>query len=220
MSDRFTFNSAGLVHELEMAMDRVGLWNSALVKNLCCGENLRIVREFLLGQISFKSVSEDATRFIIINETTIAVNLGVTPDLPFNGAEVVEHIGEGWVIVEKRPDDLYINGRKVVLHLSKRQKNGEWLKSHELREELIGKLVLNANVFDALYQNPRLIPEEWKKDENGNTSFIFFWGTIFRGSDGRLYVRCLYFHGGAWCWHCRWLGYDWDGHYPAALLAS
>ncbi|MEK7560130.1 MAG: hypothetical protein AAB522_02430 [Patescibacteria group bacterium] len=220
MSDKFTFSSAGLVHEIEMAMDRVGGWNSALVKKLSTGENLSIVREFLLGQISFKPISEDHSRFITINETTITVNLGASPNLPFSGAEVAEHVGEGWVIVEKRLDGLYINGRKVVLHLSKRQKDGKRLKGHELREELTGKPVLNANILDALYQNPHLIPEEWKKDENGNIRYIFFWGTIYRDSGSGLCVRYLCFDVGVWCRSYGWFDGGWGGRYPAVLLAQ
>lgn len=220
MSDKFVFNSAGQTHELEMAMGRVGGWNSALVKKLSTGDNLLYVREFLLGQMQIKPTTEDAQRFITINETTIAVYLGATPKLPFDGAEVVEHIGEGWVIVEKRADGLYINSRKVTLHLSKRQKGGKWLKGYELCEELTGKPVLNANILDALYENIHLIPEEWKRDENGNIRFIFFWGTIYRASDGNLYVRYLYFSDGAWGRYYRWLGLGWGGLGPAALLAS
>lgn len=221
MSDKFTFSSAGLVHDLEMAMDRVGFWNSALVKKLCGGDNLHFVREFLLGQAQFKPTKEDSTRWIILNETTIAVYLGATPKLPFDGAKVEQHIGEGWVVVEKRADGLYINGRKINLHLSKRQKDGKWLKGFEVCEELTGKPVLNANILDVLYENNHLIPEEWKKDENGNTRFIFFWGTIYRASGDRLSVRYLYFSDGVWRRHYSyWLDYDWRGFSPAALLAS
>ena len=73
---------------------------------------------------------------VTLGPTTIAVNLVASPRLPFNGAEVESHIGEGWVIVEKRADRLYLNGRKFVLYLSRRQQNGKSLKGYELREEL------------------------------------------------------------------------------------
>lgn len=220
MSDKFTFNSAGLVHDLEMAMDRNGFWNSALVKKLCTGDNLRFVREFLLGQAQFKPLKEDSTRWVTLNETTIAVYLAATPKLPFDGAEVVEHIGEGWVIVEKRADGLYISGCKVILHLSKRQKGGKWLRGYELREELTDKPVLNANILDALYESPHLIPEDWKKDEDGNIRYIFFWGTIYRDSADDLCVRYLCFDVGVWGRDYIWLDGHWGGGDPAALFAS
>src|SRR3989344_6516257 len=150
-------------------------------------------------------VIEDTTRVITLNLTTIAVNLAATPKLPFNGAEVEQHIGEGGAIVEKRTDGLYVNGRKVALHLSKRQQNGKSLKGYDLRDELTGKPVLNVNLLDALVDNTHLIPEDWKKDENDNTRFIFFWATVYRNSDGSLCVRCLFWGGGAWLWYCYWL---------------
>ena len=220
MSDKFTFSSAGLVHDIEMAMDRVGGWNSALAKKLASGDNLLFVREFLLGQAQFKSIKEDAFRWIALNQTTIAVNLAATPKLPFDGAKVEQHTGEGWVIIEKRADGLYINGRKVTLHLSKRQMGGKAIGGHDLREELTGKPVLNANILDALYENPHLIPEDWKTDADGNIRYIFFWGTIYRDSGDGLCVRYLYFRDGVWDRHYYWLDRVWFGHDPAALLAS
>ncbi len=158
--------------------------------------------------------------WVALCPNTIIVNLGAAPKLPFNGAEVASHIGEGWAIVEKRPDGLYMNGRKVVLHLSRRQQDGKSLKGYGLREELTGKPVLNANLLDALADNPHLIPEDWKKDGQGNTRYVFFWGTIYRSAGGFLCVRCLYFSDGAWDRDYYWLDSDWLGDGPAASLAS
>ncbi len=165
-------------------------------------------------------IAQDATRVITLNETTIAVNLAATPKLPFDGAKVEQHTGEGWVIIEKRADGLYINGRKVTLHLSKRQMGGKAIGGHDLREELTGKPVLNANILDALYENPHLIPEDWKTDADGNIRYIFFWGTIYRSSGDDLYVRYLCFRDGVWDRRCGWLGDDWGGYSPAAVSAS
>lgn len=58
MADKFTFSSAGLVHELEMAMDRAGGWNSALVKRLCEGDRLVHVREYVLGLAVIKPLEK------------------------------------------------------------------------------------------------------------------------------------------------------------------
>ena len=148
------------------------------------------------------------------------MNLGAASELPFSGAKVEEHLGQGWVIVEKRADGLYVDGRKVVLYLSRRQQDGKTLRGYELRGELIGKPVLNANILDALYSNTHLIPKDWKKDKSGNTRYIFFWGTIYRNADDRLCVRYLYFSDGMWRRNYHWLGYDWHGYNPAALRAS
>ncbi len=156
-----------------------------------------------------------------ISKTSISVNLGFSPKLPFDGAVIEKHNGDGWVLVQKRKDGLYVGGHRIILHLSERQQNGKSLKGYELREELTGKPVLNANVLDALFENQHLIPEDWKKDENGNIRYIFFWGTIYRNpGTGNLCVRCLYFRVGSWYRNYGWFDSDWRGNAPAALLAS
>ena len=148
------------------------------------------------------------------------MDLESSPGLPFNGAEVEAHIGTGGVLYKKIGEGLYRSGRKVVLHLSERQINGKSMKGYELRDELTGKPVLNANELDALYDNPHLIPEDWKRDEKGNIRFIFFWGTIYRNPDTvNLYVRYLYFNVGTWNRFYNWLGNDWHGRSPAVLAS-
>ncbi|OGI46325.1 hypothetical protein A2121_01635 [Candidatus Nomurabacteria bacterium GWB1_40_6] len=211
--------SVGQMNQLGDAFEAEGFRPDDVTKLKQFG-NLAGVLSVLRGLAKIKPVAEDTARVITLNPTTIAVNLGAAPELPFNGARVDQHIGDGWAVVEKRADGLYVNGRKVVLHLSKRQLGGKWLKGHELCEELADKPVLNANLLDAFYDNPHLIPEDWKKDEQGNARYIFFWGTISRDSDGYLYVRYLYFAGGTWYRYYRWLDGGWFGVGPAALLAS
>ncbi|MBI2068492.1 MAG: hypothetical protein HYT67_00050 [Candidatus Yanofskybacteria bacterium] len=173
----------------------------------------------LSGELVVVKRSEANRRWIKIDENTIAVDLESSPGLPFAGAQVEKHIGVGGAIFQKQADGLYRNGRKVGLHLSGRQKGGKVVKGYELRDELTGKPVLNANELDALYDNPHLLPEEWKRDENGNIRFIFFWGTIYRNSDGGLYVRYIYFDGGSWDRVFSWLDRGWRGNDPAALAS-
>lgn len=209
----------GQTHQLMDRLEAEGFTPNHVTKLGQFG-NLAGIKSVLEGKAKIKPVAEDAARVVTLNPTIIAVNLAATPNLPFNGAEVESHIGEGWAIVEKRTDGLYVNGRKVVLHLSKRQQKGKTLQGHELREELTGKPVLNANILDALYDNPHLIPENWKKDEDGNTRYIFFWATIYHYSYGDLCVRYLYFSDGSWGRDCSWLDGIWGGGCPAALLAS
>jgi len=212
-----TLYSIGQMNQLGDALEVEGFTPDEVTK-LKQYSNLVGIKSILNGTAKIKPVSEDVTR-IIINETTIAVNLGTAPKFPFDGAKVEQHIGEGWVIVAKRADGLYVDGRKVILYLSKRQKGDKGHGGHELREELSGKPVLNANLLDALLENLHLIPEDWKKDDNGNTSYIFFWASIYRHSHGHLYVRYVYFRDGGWCSDCYWLDGDWHSSHPAALLA-
>ncbi|PIR91964.1 hypothetical protein COU01_04345 [Candidatus Falkowbacteria bacterium CG10_big_fil_rev_8_21_14_0_10_44_15] len=158
---------------------------------------------------------------VIISETEIMVNLDAPPALPFDGAQIEFQTGGGWVKVEKREDELYVNGRKIIFYLSERQQGNNMVRGHELREELSGKPVLHPNIMDALIEYPNFIPEGWKVDESGNIRFIFFWAVIFRDAGGRLYVRYFCFHVGQWRRRsCHWLDDNWGDRGPAALLAS
>ena len=142
------------------------------------------------------------------------IDLDVVPSLPFEGAVVEKHIGGGKVTIEKRADGLYIDGKKIGLHRSDRQLGGKWLKGYELREELAGKPVLNAVVLDFLYEHQEFIPVEWKG------LAVFFWGTVYRYSDGILYVRYLCWRDGTWRRHYDWLDGAWNDDSPAAVSAS
>ena len=210
----------GQTHQLVDRLEDQGFTPGHITK-LGQFDNLAGIKSVLDGTAKITPVAEeDTARVVTINETTIAVNLAATPKLPFDGARVELHIGDGWVVVEKQTDGLYVGGCKVVLYVSKRQRNNKYIGGHELREELTGKPVLNANVFDALIKNSHLIPEDWKKDENGNIRYIFFWATVYRDSGGNLYVRYLYSRGGEWRSDFHWLDIDWGGRNPAALRAS
>ena len=105
---------------------------------------------------------------------------------------------------------------KTEFYLSKKQKGGT-IEGNNLRKELVGNKVMNANVLDYLFANPKAIPDDWKQDEKGNTRYIFFWGTIYRDSRGSLCVRYLYWFDGQWRWGLIWLGFDWESDRPALL---
>lgn len=176
------------------------------------GDGKKTFVEEFLKPLGTKFLATERVR--VVNKSTILVNLDASPKLPFDGVTIEAHVGGGWVKLEKRKDGLYVDGRKVVLYLSERQKNGNVIKGYELRDELSGKPMLNANILDALCEHTELIPEEWKGKA------VFFWGTVYRDSDDDLFVRCLYFHDGEWSRHFHWLGHVWDRHFPAALRAS
>jgi hypothetical protein len=124
-------------------------------------------------------------------------------------------VPEGWKVEEHtKGGSLEWDPARVALYLSERQQGGGYLKGNELREELRSERVLNANALDYLLAHPELIPEKWRGQ------FVCFWGTIYRGWDGVLYVRYLSCDGGKWSWSCRWLDYDFYGSVPAVVLAS
>lgn len=157
-----------------------------------------------------------------VNETTIEVNLDAPPVLPFPDATVewIKPGQTGWVRVERKGDKLFVDGNEVLLHLDAGQKKGGSIQGHDLRKQLEGKAVLHPNIADSLLENVHLIPDNWKQDKAGNTIYVYFWAVGYRYSDGRLYVRCVYFDDGQWHRDFIWLGYHWVGRNPAAVSAS
>lgn len=195
-NDEFTFKSAFQLYRLEMAMSRVGGWDATLVEELSTDDRLAKVRDFLLG-------------YSEINPIEHVIDCDAAPDLSgLKGFSVEEHRKDGALRfdpVEQEKED--------YLYLSDRQKNDEVIGGHELRKELADKAVLNANVLEYLVKHPHLIPEMWKRRA------VFFWGTIYRNLEGRLFVRCLVWLGHRWHWYLRSLDDDWLDGWPAALRA-
>lgn len=121
----------------------------------------------------------------------------------------------GWKVEEHQKGGRFRwDAAKVELYFSEPQRRGRSIEGNKLRSTLKGQSVFNANLLDYLLKNPHLIPEAWKG------KCIFFWGTIYRYSVGRLCVRCLFWLGDGWGWGSRWLGHAWGGRSPAALHAS
>jgi hypothetical protein len=131
------------------------------------------------------------------------INCDANPYLP-NGWKVEEH---------KQGGQLEWNPTRVKLYLSKDQRPGKSIVGNKLRKELANQSVLNACVLDYLLANPTLIPEDWKG------KFTFFWGTIYRDSDGDLCVRYLYWFGSGWYWFYDWLDSNFYDSSPAAISA-
>lgn len=162
-------------------------------------------------------------RVQVLNGNTILVNLDAPPRLPFAGA-VIHNTpkGKGWVRVERRGADLFVDGKKVILPISDRQKGDGVISGIELQAELESKSVLHPNIMDALVEKaPHLIPEYWKRNEAGETLYIFFWDVVFRNpSDGNLFVWSFCWDDGAWNRFYDWLQFDWRRQRPSAQLAS
>lgn len=148
------------------------------------------------------------------------IDLSALARLPFDGATLEVHRGSGIAKLERRGDDLYLDGKKINLFLSKKQKVGS-IGGHDLRKEVEKRGDnVSAKVLDYLVDHPELWPESWKKDKGGNTVYVFFWDDIFRRSGGGFCVRCGCWGGGRVVSGCYWLGSGWDGSDPAASLAS
>ncbi len=176
-------------------------------------ERMNYIRE-ITGRVHLPTIQE-FTQFLDQAVSHI-VDCDADATIPSGYSWTIErHIKGGQVRLERRGDTLYVDGKKVILQLVKRQTRNGVIQGHELRKELEnGKLVLlNANLLDYLLEHPELIPDAWKG------KVVFFWGTIYRHSVGPI-VRFLRWDDGRWCGHSYWLVIGWRSNYPAAVLAS
>lgn len=200
MPTKSAFSIVGLAHKVCLAAEEQG-YTPELLNTLA--EHPTLLGELRKVQLGFSE----------IKPILQAINCDADPFIP-----------EGWSVL---PDKDQLPNRakgiftwdqtKVKLYLSKKQKGDKYLVGNDLRKELASQLVLNANVLDYLLkpENQHLIPKEWKG------KYVFFWGTIYRGSGGGLCVRCLYFFGGGgWDWRYLWLGSGFGPDSPAAVCAS
>ena len=135
-------------------------------------------------------------------------------------------IPDGWEIREEdQLPNLYkgqwkFDPAKILFHLDEGQKSGSVEGSNLVNRLVTAGTFLPVNVLDFQLQDPaKRIPVSWKFDERGKRRNIFFW-TIYRGSNGRCYVRCLYWGRSSWLWNSRRLASDFGNRSPAALLAS
>ena len=185
----------GLAHELEITARKAG-WT---------------IEDFVRLAQS-ETVSKDVLAVIRGNAEiqilTHIIDCSVQPMIP-----------EGWSIHEEDQiasrfqGELIWDAAKIGLHLDEAQTKGS-IVGDDLLKKLDGQPVLPVNVGDYLLNHPALIPLDWKGKA------IFFWGTVYRGSDGHLFVRCLSWADRRWLWSSYWLGYGWFGQRPAAVLAG
>ncbi len=201
MSDRFEM-STGQAHELAMALDRNG-YKKEWVKKLSEGNFLASVLTVLMGNAVVQFVKH-------------LVNLAgdcMPKAWKKEGWKIERHVGSG--VLELDPS-------RLKLHFSPNQLDGKVIKGTDLSDELKAQNIplLNGCVLDYLLAHTEIIPEDWKQDENGNTRYVYFWDTEYRGPSGRVYVRYLCWIGGRWYWLADWLDCAFDGCHPAALRAS
>jgi hypothetical protein len=130
--------------------------------------------------------------------------------------DVAPFIPDGWRIDLKDQLLNVVRGQVAVedikFHLDESQKMGT-IVGNDLKPKLADLPVLGVQALDYFLANTGIIPEAWKTVER-----IFFWGTIYRYSDGLAYVRYLYWRGGRWFWDCLWLDRGFDDQCPAAVL--
>jgi hypothetical protein len=197
MKDPFDTSGTALLLEIGHAANRNELTRADL-KWLTQGDRLARFLPVIRGNAEIHIVRH-------------VINLAANPHIP-DRCKVEEH-REGNATFEWNPN-------LIALQLSESQKNRERTLGNDLRNELRDTPVLNANLLDYLLKYPDLIPEGWKRDGEGNTLHIFFWGTIYRDHEGFLCVRYLYWNHGRWDWSTCWLSAGWGKCGFAACLAN
>lgn len=132
-------------------------------------------------------------------------------------------IGNGWSIEEQDERAIALTEIDLVCVMfdSTLEKGEKSIKGEDKLNRLkekTNRIRLDAGIFKTLWENQILIPEKWKEKTNGDTTFIFFDGTVLRRSDGDRSVLYLYWDDGRWHWSGRWLGVDWYANNPSAVL--
>jgi hypothetical protein len=132
-------------------------------------------------------------------------------------------IGNGWSIEEQDERAIALTEIDLtcVMFDSTLEKEEKSVKGEDKLNRLKEKnrIRLDAGIFKTLWENQILIPEKWKEKTNGNTTYIFFDGTVLRDSSGSRCVLCLCWSGGGWSWRYGWLEGDWSASDPSAVLA-
>lgn len=137
----------------------------------------------------------------------------------------VKLLGQGWKIEEQDERSLALTQVNLAdVRLEHMLKKGEDRITGEEKLKRLKKansIRLDAKVFQTLWENQSLIPETWKQKTKGNTTYVFFDGTVLRCPDGLRCVLYLYWRGGQWYWrYVHWLGVGWGADHPSAVLAS
>lgn len=155
-------------------------------------------------------------RFLTGLMVVVAAVLHINRKKPF---DPVKFIGEGWKIAEQDERSLALTELDMSkVRLETTLKEGESsVKGEEKLNRLkaAGHVRLDAAIFQALWENQGLIPEEWKE-----VGAVYFDGTIILSPFGDRCVLYLSWRGGRWRWYYYWLVSAWHARFPSAVLAS
>lgn len=202
---------------IEQSHNAMGILANNVDWNVLDTETLqRVINDPKTAGANFTAFLKNGGRVIVGEPKVIPIDLSKSFDPAF--------IGEGWKIEEQDERSLALSEidltkvrLETMLEGRETSVNGEE-KLKRLKKA--GHIRLDAKVFQMLWENQHLIPERWKEQTNGNTTFIYFDGTILRDSRGRRYVLCLCWNDGRWHWNVHWLDDDWSVSLPSAVLVS
>ncbi len=179
-------------------------------------------KEDLMGLIhgthEIVRVREDEP-IVVFRGISARVDLDAKPTWPEDFG-IPEHFGFGNVDVQKRsPNDLYVNGKKVILYQSPKQTDGgDPIWGWEVLNELPKRVVLNATLHNFLQKNEDFIPEDWGADADGKVIYIYFLGTKFFRRDAEDQRVFLYKRAGKWHYSRGTLSRQWGANVYLARL--
>ena len=182
--------SIGTMNQLGDALERAGFTTDDVTK--------------LRGFMALPSIREVLNAHARVSFAYF-IDLSKDPFVP-TGWEVIEHKKE-----EKSDWD---PDKVQLFHVMEQTSHPGSIEGHALKKRLARSMPLNANMLDFLLAHPDLLPFHWRVLE------IFFWGTIYRHTDGGACVRCLRWIDHEWNWDFRGLDGDFDDICPAAVYAS
>jgi hypothetical protein len=179
---------------------------------------------------------EQLKRFVCKKPCWLPTILRIDRSVKFDPAKF---LGEGWSIWKGPPNGDGLEGEEeqdaCALALAEidlaqvrleHMLEGEetWIQGEDKLERLKKasprRIRLDARVFQTLWEDQSKIPESWKELTNGNTTFIYFDGTVLRDSSSGRYVLYLCWDVGQWHWRAHWLENVWRRHDPSAVLAE
>ena len=101
---------------------------------------------------------------------TLLVNLDASAIPPEQNQKVILQLDPGnrWVGLQLLNDTLLVDGRRITFFPTKLQDGKRLVRGYDFFGEIVGQQVLHPNIMDALVKYPQFIPENWKRDENGN----------------------------------------------------
>lgn len=209
-------------------------------KAISRGQALQIAAR-VATQVNWDELDGDRLQTEVIDLTTEEFSKRVTAFLR-NGARVIigepriakidrtksfnpaEFIGNGWTIEEQDERSLALAEVDIAaIRFETMFNDGETRITGEeklKRLKSAGYVRLDAKVFQTFWENQYLIPERFKEKTNGNTTFVFFDGSVFRSPYGSRSVLFLFWIDSRWNWRYAWLADDLNANNPSAVLAS
>lgn len=200
-----------------------------------------------MNNVDFEGVSDDTAEWAIQNPQDAGAQFSAflrnrgrlivgkpqvikLDTMPFNPEEF---LGKGWSfwrgpadgdgltgdVAEDLDEELDLGKIELKPYLNK----GEDYTTGEerlLRIASAGDNPLGTRSFQTFWKTQGLIPEEWKKLTNGNTTYVFFDKVVLRGPGGNRYTLYLCWDDDEWDWDCRWLDRKRSVNNPSAVRAS